>query len=248
MPHLNDLNRFMTVVLPTFLLPINVRESNSLSISLSHILILLTPQLLLCSILPPSLLLVSLFFVFFYQMEYKKYSEYALKVDEQQDDKAIEIKLCSLARPHMRAFHCSWWGFFVAFFIWFAISPLLSEIRDDLQLTHEEIWTSSIAGVAGTIFMRVILGPACDKWGARIPMAIVLCACSIPTACTGFVNSALGLSVLRLFIGCAGGCFVMCQYWTSRMFAKEVAGTANALVGGWGNLGGGVTQLVVGAG
>ena len=31
------------------------------------------------------------------------------------------------------------------------------------------------------------------------------------------------------------------------MFTKEVAGTANALVGGWGNLGGGVTQLVMGA-
>jgi NNP family nitrate/nitrite transporter-like MFS transporter len=32
------------------------------------------------------------------------------------------------------------------------------------------------------------------------------------------------------------------------MFTKEVVGTANALVGGWGNLGGGVTQLVMGAG
>lgn len=31
------------------------------------------------------------------------------------------------------------------------------------------------------------------------------------------------------------------------MFTKEVAGTANALVGGWGNLGGGVTQIVMGA-
>jgi len=31
------------------------------------------------------------------------------------------------------------------------------------------------------------------------------------------------------------------------MFTKEVAGTANALVGGWGNLGGGVTQLVMGS-
>ena len=30
------------------------------------------------------------------------------------------------------------------------------------------------------------------------------------------------------------------------MFTKEVAGTANALVGGWGNLGGGVTQIVMG--
>ena len=39
----------------------------------------------------------------------------------------------------------------------------------------------------------------------------------------------------------------MCQYWTSRMFTKDVVGTANALVGGWGNLGGGVTQLVMGS-
>ena len=31
------------------------------------------------------------------------------------------------------------------------------------------------------------------------------------------------------------------------MFTKEVVGTANALVGGWGNLGGGVTQLVMGS-
>lgn len=31
------------------------------------------------------------------------------------------------------------------------------------------------------------------------------------------------------------------------MFTKEVVGTANALVGGWGNLGAGVTQLVMGS-
>lgn len=30
------------------------------------------------------------------------------------------------------------------------------------------------------------------------------------------------------------GTFVMCQYWSSRMFTKDVVGTANALVGGWG--------------
>jgi NNP family nitrate/nitrite transporter-like MFS transporter len=95
--------------------------------------------------------------------------------------------------------------------------------------------------------MRFVLGPMCDKYGPRILFSIVLCAASIPTACTGFVNSAIGLAVIRLFIGIAGSTFVMCQYWTSRMFTREVVGTANALVGGWGNLGGGVTQLVMGA-
>jgi len=180
--------------------------------------------------------------------EWKKYSEYAIEVDPDQDDKATTIKLCSLARPHMRAFHCSWWGFFIAFFIWFAIAPLLSEIRDDLGLTKQEVWTSSIVGVAGTIFMRFILGPACDKWGARIPMAAILCFASIPTALTGTVQSSTSLIILRLFIGSAGGTFVMCQYWSSRMFCNEVVGTSNALVGGWGNLGGGVTQIVMGTG
>merc|ERR1712048_1441965 len=60
-------------------------------------------------------------------------------------------------------------------------------------------------------------------------------------------NGPWSLAFLRLFIGVAGGTFVMCQYWTSRMFTKQVVGTANALVGGWGNLGGGVTQLVMGS-
>ncbi|KAG7375036.1 nitrite extrusion protein 1 NarK [Nitzschia inconspicua] len=179
--------------------------------------------------------------------EYNAFSSYAIAVDPDQDDKAKEIKLCSFARPHMRAFHCSWWGFFCAFFIWFAIAPLLGEIRTDLNLSKQQVWTSSIVGVGGTIFMRFVLGPACDKFGARIPMAAILCMASIPTACLGFVNTALGLSMLRLFIGIAGGTFVMCQFWTSRMFCKEVVGTANAMVAGWGNLGGGVTQLVVGS-
>lgn len=147
----------------------------------------------------------------------------------------------------MRAFHCSYTGFFIAFFIWFAIAPLLGEIRDTLSLDNKEVWTSSIVGVGGTIFMRFVLGPLCDKVGSRVLFTAVLCCASIPTACTGLVNSATGLAILRLFIGSAGGCFVMCQYWTSRMFTKDVVGTANALVGGWGNLGGGVTQLVMGS-
>ena len=68
------------------------------------------------------------------QAVWKKYQRYELDVDPNQDDKAKEILTCTFARPHMRAFHCSWWSFFIAFFIWFSISPLLSEIREDLGL------------------------------------------------------------------------------------------------------------------
>jgi MFS transporter, NNP family, nitrate/nitrite transporter len=180
------------------------------------------------------------------QAGWKKYDEYFVEVDPDQDDKAKEIKLCSFARPHMRAFHLNWWGFFTAFFIWFAIAPLLSEIRTTLNLTKQQIWTSSIFGVGGTIFMRFVNGPLCDKFGPRLPFMSMLCFASIPCGLVGLINSAVSLSVIRLLIGFGGSTFVMCQFWSSRMFAREVVGTANALCAGWGNLGGGVTQLVMG--
>ena len=69
---------------------------------------------------------------------------------------------------------------------------------------------------------------------------------SIPTACIGLVKSLTGLIFVRLFIGLAGSTFVMCQCWTTRMFTKDIVGVANGLVGGWGNVGGGATQLIMG--
>ena len=146
-----------------------------------------------------------------------------MEVNPDQEDRATEIKLCSFARPHMRAFHCAWWGFFIAFFIWFAIAPLLSEIRDDIGITKKEVWTANIIGVGSTILMRFAMGPLCDKLGARVLMGLLLCVASGPTACIGFINTAQGLTALRAAIGIAGATFVPCQFWCSRMFAKEVS-------------------------
>lgn len=175
-----------------------------------------------------------------------KVKEFAIATDPDQKHKAKELKICSFARPHMRAFHYSWWSFFIAFFIWFSIAPLLPEVKKTLGLNKQQIWLTNIIAVAGDIVMRFVFGSLTDKWGARILMGGVLIMASIPTACTGLVTSLTGLAFLRLFIGLSGSTFVMCQCWTTRMFTKEIVGTANALVGGWGNCGGGVTQIVMG--
>lgn len=102
------------------------------------------------------------------------FERYAVRVDRAQHDKSMQVVLCNFARPHMRGFHFAWISFFVAFFAWFAITPLLGEVRESLELTNEDIWTSSLCGTAGTIIMRILIGPACDKFGARICMYLFI--------------------------------------------------------------------------
>jgi hypothetical protein len=157
-----------------------------------------------------------------------KYETYACRVDQTQDDRAVEIPVFSMARPHMRAFHFAWISFFVAFLAWFSIAPLLSEIQVSLGLTKEQIWTSSICSVAGGLVARCIMGVLCDIYGARLMTAAILFICGFPTCFTGLVNTTAGLSILRLIIGIGGSAFVTCQYWTCTMFTREVAGTVRS--------------------
>jgi NNP family nitrate/nitrite transporter-like MFS transporter len=143
--------------------------------------------------------------------EIKKYSSHDC-VDPKQNDKSTEIKLFTGKRPHMRAFHMLWLFFFCAFFIWFALAPLMSEVKKSLGLSKQQAWTSNIIAVSGTIFLRFLLGPVCDKYGAQLSMGGMLMFASIPCACTGLANSSASLYVIRFFIGFAGSTFVMCQY------------------------------------
>ena len=60
------------------------------------------------------------------------YKTYHLRIDHAANDRATEFKLCQVARPHMRAFHCAWCSFFLAFMLWFCPAPLLAEIQTTL--------------------------------------------------------------------------------------------------------------------
>lgn len=166
-------------------------------------------------------------------------------IEEDDFGKAKQFALFSIARPHMRSFHSSWFCFFAAFTAWFGIQPLLPTIRRELHLSKLDLANSGIASVAATIAIRVIIGPLCDKFGPRKTMSGLLIAGAIPMALCGLIRSGTGLIIIRLFVGILGGTFVPCQFWTSSMFNTKIVGTANALVGGWGNLGGGFTFLLM---
>jgi NNP family nitrate/nitrite transporter-like MFS transporter len=160
-------------------------------------------------------------------------------------DKATRIDLASFRTPQMRAFHVTWVAFFLCFFGWFGVAPLMGVIRADLGLTKAQVGNTMIASVAITILARLVIGPLCDRIGPRRLYSILLVAGAVPVMGVGLSHSYLSLLLFRLAIGAVGASFVITQYHTSQMFAPNVVGTANATSAGWGNLGGGVTQMVM---
>jgi NNP family nitrate/nitrite transporter-like MFS transporter len=158
---------------------------------------------------------------------------------------ATKIKLFDFSSIPMRTFHMTWFAFFLCFFGWFGIAPLMAVVRDDLQLTKEQVGNTMIASVAVTVLVRLLIGWLCDRIGPRRAYTWLLILGSIPVMTIGLANSYESFLLFRLAIGAIGASFVITQYHTSVMFAPNVVGTANATTAGWGNLGGGVTQAVM---
>ena len=139
------------------------------------------------------------------------------------EHKATECNCSTLfvtANPHMRAFHTSWFGFFSSFYSTFAAASLVAYIKPDIGMNDAQWGYSGSAAVGGTIFFRFTMGWICDKFGARRGLGYLLLG-TIP-AIIGmmFVTGPAAFITLRCVI-------------------------ANATAAGWGNLGGGVTNLTM---
>jgi NNP family nitrate/nitrite transporter-like MFS transporter len=158
------------------------------------------------------------------------------------DGRATRLQLLNFSTVPMRAFHLTWMAFFVCFFAWFAVAPLMPVIREDLGLTKDQIANINIAAVCVTIFVRLLIGPCCDRFGARLTYTWLLALGAVPVIAIAFAQDYVTFLFWRLCIGAIGASFVITQFHTSVMFAPNVVGTANATAAGWGNAGGGATQ------
>ncbi len=159
--------------------------------------------------------------------------------------KATKIRLFDLGTPQMRAFHMSWLAFFLCFFAWFGIAPLMTVVRAEMGLTKQQIGWCIIGSVAATVVARLFIGWLCDRIGPRLAYTWLLLLGSLPVLGISLAQDYETFLVFRILIGAIGAAFVITQYHTSLMFASNCVGTANATSAGWGNLGGGVAQLVM---
>lgn len=156
-----------------------------------------------------------------------------------------KLNILSFKGVQMKTFQITWLTFFVCFFGWFGLAPLMPTIRADLGLSKSQVGNTIIAAVSATIIARLIIGKLCDTWGPRKTHTALLILGSIPVMLVGLSHSYTSFLLFRLAIGVIGASFVITQFHTSAMFASNIKGTANAFTGGWGNLGGGVTNMLM---
>lgn len=160
--------------------------------------------------------------------------------------KARSIPFFNPINVYGRVFFFSWFGFMIAFWAWYTFPPLLTHtIKQDLHLSSVEVANSNIVSLCATLLVRVVAGPLCDQFGPRKVFSGLLLVGAIPLGLAPLVQNITGLYLSRFFIGILGGSFVPCQVWSTGFFDKNVVGTANALTGGFGNAGGGITYFIM---
>jgi len=171
--------------------------------------------------------------------------------------------------PHMRAFWGATLAFTFAFVGWFAFAPLMPVVRVDIGFCDNQdyvmslpeskrvkacvckksckksIGNANIAAVSFDVLTRFLLGSVIERFGPRMTDCMLLSIGALVVGCSAAVVNETSLIIARFFVSCLGSTFVVNQFWNSIMFNKSVVGTANATAGGWGNLGGGLTQVVM---
>jgi len=156
-----------------------------------------------------------------------------------------KLNIFSLKGVQMKTFHITWLTFFFCFFAWFGIAPLMPLVSEQLHLTKAQKGNVAIAAVSATIIARLIIGRLTDKFGPRKVYTWLLVICAFPVIFIGLADSYITFLLFRLGIGVIGASFVLTQFHTSVMFAPNIKGTANATAGGFGNTGGGATQILM---
>lgn len=153
--------------------------------------------------------------------------------------------LLAFGRAEIAALHKTWIAFFITFYVWFNMAPLVSTIIKDTGLTLDQLKVLAICNVALTVPTRVVIGMLCDRIGPRKTFCIVMWAMAFP--CLGFAlaSSYTEMLIARLILSAVGTGFVVGIAMTSLWFKPRDAGFSQGVEAGLGNWGSSLAAITM---
>jgi len=159
-------------------------------------------------------------------------------------DASSKLNLFSFSGK-IKILHLSWFAFFLSFFVWFNMAPLLGFMRETLQMTDQQIKMLLILNVALTIPARIVVGMLVDHFGPRRMYSLLLVISAF--LCFGFAwaETFEQLAIMRFMLGFVGAGFVIGIRMVSEWFPAKQVGVAEGIYGGWGNFGSAAAAMLL---
>jgi len=153
--------------------------------------------------------------------------------------------LLDLKRLDIRALHKTWFAFFLTFFVWFNMAPLVTTIVKETGFTMQQLKLLAICNVALTVPGRVVIGMLSDKFGPRKTFSVVMVAMALPCFAFAFGSSYTQMLVSRLLLSIVGTGFVVGIHMTTLWFKPRDIGFAQGVEAGLGNWGSSIAAMTI---
>ncbi|MDH4099207.1 MAG: MFS transporter [Nitrospirota bacterium] len=153
--------------------------------------------------------------------------------------------LLKFGRPEIVALHKTWFAFFLTFFVWFNMAPLMTTIAQDTGFTMQQMKILAICNVALTVPGRVLIGMISDRIGPRKTFTFVMVVMAIPCFFFAFGTDYMQLLVSRLVLSMVGTGFVVGIHMTSLWFKPRDIGFAQGVEAGLGNWGSSIAAILM---
>ncbi|MFA7269159.1 MAG: MFS transporter [Sterolibacterium sp.] len=167
-------------------------------------------------------------------------------MSERIDDKTMGwMDLLAFGRAEIAALHKTWIAFFLTFYVWFNMAPLVSTIIKDTGLTVDQLKILAICNVALTVPARVLIGMLSDRIGPRKTFCFVMWSMAVPCMWFAFATSYTEMLASRLILSAVGTGFVVGIHMTSLWFKPRDAGFSQGVEAGLGNWGSSLAAITL---
>ncbi|SHG00419.1 MFS transporter, NNP family, nitrate/nitrite transporter [Microbulbifer donghaiensis] len=142
-----------------------------------------------------------------------------------------------------RALSLSTIAFTACFAVWTIFSIIGIAIKEELGLSESQFGILVATPILTGSVTRLVLGIWTERYGGRIVFSLQMLVTAIATWLLTLVNTYPMYLLAALFIGLAGGSFIIGVTYVSRWYQPELQGTALGIFGA-GNVGAAVTKFV----